>query len=384
MKRLGLVAALLFGTAVEVAHAERPDPRVLQAKVNLLESVVAKQKREIEQLRKELAEARALARKRADKTGEDSLGQKREIEQLRKELAEARALARKRADKTGEDSLGGTVPKPRGRATTRPPKETVAPSPAYLITHSVAGITRTDPESTIRRHATKLTAEQCKKIAAVDGDCLAKLKHGYQIFCFPNKGKMWVTWSGYADQGAHVSLRVWDPKRSDWVRLSARAASKKDGRATTLSARLDRPATEETVYVWVNCPNPTQSQGGISTDAIVLAPKPAPGTTLPGGRRPRPIPDKTPPRGAGVRFTVVNTYNATVTLSVEKLQGRHSLKPNQRKVLTVPKAGTYLVTLMLLDSKGKAGHTVHQLRRVAAGTTWRITTDASGSHLTIE
>jgi serine/threonine protein kinase len=137
------------------------------------------------------------------------------------------------------------------------------PSAAYVIDHSVTMIVNKHPAETIERFATKLTAQQRQKIETVDGDFLGQLQPaGYQIYCFENRGIMLLTWVGYADGNGQVNFCVWNG--SQWrPSLKAYSSLLEVFEPTKYSEAIDRPASEELVFVLVNC-----TSGKLFTDAI--------------------------------------------------------------------------------------------------------------------
>jgi hypothetical protein len=126
---------------------------------------------------------------------------------------------------------------------------------AYLISHSVTGIVWTAPVSTVRDHGVPLTANQLKAVEAKDGVCLDE--GVYHLFRFPNRGITEVDWTGYGNGNAQILIHCWDG--SQMQRKDIRGASQ----LATHRIPVSVPASEEFVYVMVNCTN-----GQVFTDAI--------------------------------------------------------------------------------------------------------------------
>jgi hypothetical protein len=135
--------------------------------------------------------------------------------------------------------------------------EARAPSSAwaFLISHSVTGIVWTAPASTIRDHGVPLTANQLKAVEAQDGVCLDE--GAYHLFRIPNRGITQVEWTGYGNGNAQILIHYWDG--SQMQRKDIRGASE----LATHRIPVSVPASEEFVYVMVNCTN-----GQVFTDAI--------------------------------------------------------------------------------------------------------------------
>ena len=137
------------------------------------------------------------------------------------------------------------------------------PSEAYLITHSVTMFTKTDPKINIEKHGIPMTEEQRDLVAKADGRYLGQdSPYGYQIFCFPNRGPMQLTWTGYADGNGQVSVCIWDG--ASWTpSVDAYRRLLKVLEPTTYSEAVSRPTEEERIYVFVNC-----TSGRVFTDEI--------------------------------------------------------------------------------------------------------------------
>ena len=137
------------------------------------------------------------------------------------------------------------------------------PSEVYVINHSVTMILKTRPQEVIRHHGIKLASEQREKITKADLQYLAQENpNGYQVFCFPNRGAMLLTWIGHADGNGQVGLRVWNG--SQWkASTEAYRNLMKAVEPTKHSEAVYRPPSEETIYVLVNC-----TGGRVYTDAV--------------------------------------------------------------------------------------------------------------------
>ena len=163
---------------------------------------------------------------------------------------------------------------PTGSSPARPPitknsgsiKEeagSFALSEAYTIDRSVTMFTKTDPRINIEKHGVPMSKEQRDLVAAVDGRYLGQNeRYGYQIYCFPNRGPMQLSWTGYADGNGQVSVCVWDSV--NWrPSIEAYRRLLKVFEPTTYTEAVSRPPEEDRIFVFVNC-----TSGRVFTDAI--------------------------------------------------------------------------------------------------------------------
>jgi len=126
---------------------------------------------------------------------------------------------------------------------------------AYVIPQPVNWIIKTDPELAIRDHAIRLTREQQRAIAAIDGQVLSS--GTYHLFRIPNRGPTTVEWTGYANGNAQVWL-------SQWTGLQFTPKDLRSARSmATYSIEINRPRTEKYLYVMVNC-----THGQVFTDNL--------------------------------------------------------------------------------------------------------------------
>ena len=138
------------------------------------------------------------------------------------------------------------------------------PSEAYLINHSVTMLTKTAPKINIEKHGIPMTAEQRDLVAKPDGRYLKQdSPYGYQVFCFPNRGPMQLSWTGYADGNGQISVCIWDGTK--WKpSMEAYRSLLKVFEPKTYTEAVYRPPDEERIFVFVNC-----TSGKVFTDAIL-------------------------------------------------------------------------------------------------------------------
>lgn len=136
------------------------------------------------------------------------------------------------------------------------------------------------PEVVLKEHEGKgveefgvpFNQEEWGKIKSLDGEYLIMRSNGsphldymYQLFCFPNRGKMLLTWSGYAaGNNREVHLEVWN---GNGYSLSDKADLELDDVSSpiTYSEYVDRPG-ESIIYVYVS--NWGGGFGHVYTDKI--------------------------------------------------------------------------------------------------------------------
>ena len=144
------------------------------------------------------------------------------------------------------------------------PPGAVGFSAAYIIEHSVSQIVRTDPKINIEKYGIPMTAEQQEKVARADGHFLTQEEpHVYQVYCFPNRGAMQITWTGYGSGNGQIYFCIWNG--ATWMpSYEAQQKLRNVLKTTSYTETVSRPRQEQTIYVRLNC-----TSGKVFTDGIV-------------------------------------------------------------------------------------------------------------------
>ncbi len=126
---------------------------------------------------------------------------------------------------------------------------------AATIDHSVRGITTAPPASTLSGHGRAYDEAMLTAVRERDGEFLCQ--GSYQLYRVANRGRTAVDWTGFARGEAQVLLSWWNGRR--FASHSILDACEN----TTYRLELERPATEEHLWVLVTSP-----AGPLFTDSI--------------------------------------------------------------------------------------------------------------------
>ncbi|MGV8118255.1 MAG: ankyrin repeat domain-containing protein [Candidatus Xenobiia bacterium LiM19] len=152
----------------------------------------------------------------------------------------------------------------------------IRPFRAYLLrcysVHHPEVVLKEHEGKGVKEFGVPFNQEEWKKIKSLDGEYLIMRSNGsphldytYQLFCFPNRGKMLLTWSGYAaGNKREVHLEIWN---GNGYSLSDKANLELDDVSSpiTYSEFVDRPG-ESIIYVYLS--NWGGDSGHVYTDKI--------------------------------------------------------------------------------------------------------------------
>ena len=156
-------------------------------------------------------------------------------------------LSKKAKISVVESNAPNLIPRPQLKAGEVPLIE------VWGVLNSVTQIVKTDPKETISKHGVALSVAQRQTLERIDGQHLAGLT--YQLFVYPNRGPMQITWTGIG----RPTFRLW--RQGTFTPISDAPIG--PGRKTvTVPINIDTKA--DTVYLMVVDGN----SGEIKTDAI--------------------------------------------------------------------------------------------------------------------